>query len=436
MAESSLATRLRRRLSWLLVVASGVIAQLMTLVTGIISARMLGVSGRGEVAIVLAIGGTAAALTLAGGFATVLSRELAIRKLTFRDGVGPLIPRIALVATIPAVAAGVCTYVVTVSAGQATAIQLGALSAVIALQSMAYRIIIRGLLGEGCPMFKVAVAALLSQVIATAGLTAAWALGATWNSSGFLVAFAVCSQVGLTLSLRFFRPATGDAGALTGRHLWSESKRNHVASVAPLDGLSLDRIIVGATLGFTALGLYVTARAVANLVGILGSGFATVLLPRLSAAQLHPDREPRVVAMWLAVTSLLTAAAAAALAAIARPVIEFGFGEEFLPATTASYWLIGGAAAMALRRMLLIVLQARGRGGRASTAEFVITLLMVVALLQASTIVGVTIIVAAAAVLACLVLAVLVVRTRSAGTTPSSDAVVADLDVTEIERGP
>ena len=139
---------------------------------------------------------------------------------------------------------------------------------------------------------------------------------------------------------------------------------------SPLETLQLDQAVVGLLLPRYQLGLYAVGSAFDNLPGILVSGVGVIALPRLAGA---PDRESRIAIMkrsvWLAVA--LAGAATVFAEAIVGWLLPLAFGEAFAGAVMPARVLILAGFFMGLRRILVVLLQGFGRPGRTGVGEAV-----------------------------------------------------------------
>ena len=394
----------------IVMVAGTFTSQLLLLVSGILSARMLGVEGRGHVALVMAVGGMASVLTFGSLLPAGITLELARRGVTARDGLRRMFPRWSALACIPAVLAG--AGVTVVLAETAFALLLGVLTAVSALQAMAFRVLIGAMQGELASVHRMFVAALIAPVLSTSLLVTAFVLGWEWDVVDLLTAQASMWTIGLLLAAMFLRkPRRDPADALDSRELWRRGRANYVGTMAPIDGLGLDRTLTGTLLGSVSLGLYAAAGAVANLPGLVGQAVGVLLLPRLSA-QTSVSAQRRIIGRWLVIGSIATAAIVVPLILAAEVIIRLAFGEEFVPAAEPARWLIAAQGVLGFRRLLITSLQGVRRGGVASIVEFGLTAVAVVGIIVAAmhnSLTGVAVAMLVAGCLSCAVLGLLLV---------------------------
>jgi O-antigen/teichoic acid export membrane protein len=271
------------------------------------------------------------------------------------------------------------------------------------------------MLGEGADLIHIAMTSILPQAFVTIALGTAFALGVHWTVVELGVVTVSCVFLVLFGRLRLLKkPAHREADALDGRELYRLARRTHIGSVGPIDGLSLDRTLVGSLLGSVALGLYSVAFALASVTTILGGCLAMVILPRVTVAQKDPDAERHLVRRWLLLSAALIASVVGVLELVAGWAIRVTFGPDFVAATTCTRWLLLAAGILDFRRVLIAVLQGRNFGGRASVIELALTPVVIAGIAVAAandSLVGVSLAMAAVGVVGCLLLGVTVART-------------------------
>lgn len=376
---------MRQRVAALFVVFGGFLVQGLITVTGIISARLLGVEGRGELALVVALSGMAAQLTLGGSLPNAVTTRLAAQGLSTRDGVGHLVRRWSLIGVAAALPFGVLFAVLHGSTGEVVVWQLAVCVVALALLNMAYRLLLAGLLGEGAPMTRVAVATMLPQTLVTIVMIG---LFLTVDSTTPLVLSLVmvgAVTIGMVVGVALLaRPVQPPPPPLEGADLWRLTRQTYVGSIGPLDGLALDRTLVGAIIGTVALGLYAAAAALASLPAMMGTGLAAVLLPRVARVQADEALQRATVRRWLLGAALLLGVLSATLVVSAEWIIVLAFGREFESAVPVAHWLVAASGLLGFRRVLVAVLQGRERGGVASWIELALTPVLVAAIAVAA----------------------------------------------------
>jgi hypothetical protein len=169
-------------LALLMIVGGGFLTQLLSTVTGVVSARMLGVEGRGQIVLVAALAALTSQLTLGGSLPNAITRQLAERGVTARDGLRHMVRRWTLWALLfAAVAGGYFLFLQRHHSGEAKyGLALGVV--ITAIQTIMSRIMVGAMLGEGADLIHVAMTGVLPQGLTTIVICTAFGLGARWNA--------------------------------------------------------------------------------------------------------------------------------------------------------------------------------------------------------------------------------------------------------------
>ena len=397
-----------------MIVGGGFLTQLLSTVTGVVSARMLGVEGRGQIVLVAALAALTSQLTLGGSLPNAITRQLAERGVTARDGLRHMVRRWAVWALLfSAVAGGYFLFLQRHHPGQAKyALALGVM--ITAIQTIMSRILVGAMLGEGADLIHVAMTGVLPQGLTTVVICTAFGLGARWNPVEITAVTIACVGTVLLARLRLLhRPTHRPEDQLDRAELVALARRTHIGSVGPIDGLAIDRTLVGSLLGSAQLGLYSAAFALAGLTSILGGCLAMVILPRVTVAQSDPVAERHLVRRWLLLSALLIGSVVVVLDLGAHTIIKLTFGAQFLAAAACAHWLVAASGLLDFRRVMIAILQGRDRGGQASLIELALTPFVVAGIVLAAThhsLVGVGITMTVVACIGCVMLAVAVAR--------------------------
>ena len=357
--------------------------QLMLLVTGVLTARLLGVEGRGQVALVAAATALLVRLTLGASVPVAVTQLLAREQLRARDALRPLWRTWVWQSALVGLLAG--GYVAWVLADEEPRLRWGLALAgvVLTMAGIAGGILGGAIQGDQASTRRIALGGVALQAPFFVLLVVAFTLGWQTDALGVLVLQMAGAVPALLVCWWLLRPPTGFSRALGAREVREVARRNYVAAVGSINGLGLDRNLVGVLLGTAALGLYATAVAVANMCSVVATGVSTILLPRLSALAHDPVAARALRRQWLPATALLMLVIAGGLQLVVGPVIRLAFGEEFAPAIEVARWLIVADALLGFRRVQIVVLQAQGRGGTSSLIELVLTVVLVVAVVLA-----------------------------------------------------
>jgi O-antigen/teichoic acid export membrane protein len=414
--------------SWWVLAGAGILTQLLTTVSGILAARMVGVEGRGQVVMVATLGAMASQLTLGGSLPNAVTKLLAERGVVARDGLRGLVRGWTLWGLLAAAIAGGYMLFLEWDAPGAMKYGLAVAVVVMGLQVMASRILMGAMLGEGTNHFHIALTGLLPQAAVVGVVSTALALGISWNPVELLTVTIVCTGLVLAARLRVMaRPSGRPEDGLDKAELTRLARRTHIGSVGPIDGLGLDRMLVGSLLGNVQLGLYSVAFALGGLTSLFGLALGMVALPRIAVLQEDPQAERHFVRRLLLFSMALFAVVVLALQAVLVPVIRLTFGSDFLDATECARWMVVASAFLGLRRVMIAVLQGRGRGGFASIVELALTPVMIGGIILAAamdSLVAVGITMLAVGIVSCLVLGFRVARSAPIETTapvPTAD---------------
>lgn len=406
--------RVSGRRAVFLVVASTFGLQALAVISGIITARALGAEGRGITALVFAIGMFASQLTFGGSFPIAIAKNLAERRLAARDGLRALARSRWALLLIPCLGAGVFLLVLQRDelGGETYALVVSVI--VMTFQSLSFRILTGCLQGEIGHLERMAILGVLPQFLFSLFLAVSWFAGWDIDVLTVLAMSIVASFVGLAFGfVSLARPTHNPEDAIDEAILWSDARKTYVSSVRPIDGLGIDRILIGGLLGNAPLGLYAVATAISGLCGTIGSAFSVVVLPDVAMHNSDLVGQRAVIRRWLILSAVLIALVVGMVELVVAPVLVLAFGEEFEPAVAVARWLILADGILGFRKVLIAVLQGQGRGGTASWVELGMTPLMVGAVVLAAlgdNLPAVGIAMASVGALACLTLGLAVMR--------------------------
>jgi O-antigen/teichoic acid export membrane protein len=161
---------------------------------------------------------------------------------------------------------------------------------------------------------------------------------------------------------RFKRPSKELMGSLASFGFKAQlgSTRN------PLNE-QLDQFFVSIFLSATQLGLYTVAYAFSALIGLVSGTVATVALPT-SAASDDSERSAGLARRYIGWTFISSLIVALPLVALASPIIEIAFGEKFGGAASVAQILLAASVMTALTRVSASVLSGLGRPGDSGVA--------------------------------------------------------------------
>lgn len=365
-----------KRDQMLAVLAPWLLVQVCLVVSGPLSVRLLGVSGRGELA-------AANSIVLLCGQAALLGLPAAIVHLGARAGVDRAgLARALRGATVQqAFVGGLVAAVVAVVllgeqdplawsllVGFGTAVVIAARIGLAHVQA-AGRTIAFGLAiaVPAATYSALLVVLLLLEFDRPVVAFAAWAAG--W-------VFAVI--LGVRWGPR--RPPTDgrattpvDVSAVRGY-----GRRSAVASALPTDQFGVDQMLVAAVAGHAVLGIYAIGLSFETVPYLLAQFAAGAAAPHVAAAE--PERAREVARHWMLRGSAVVLLAGCALALITPWLLPLAFGAEAEGAIPTALVLTGAGVLLGLRTLAAALLQALGAGAATSRAEMLAFVTMVVAL--------------------------------------------------------
>lgn len=176
----------------------------------------------------------------------------------------------------------------------------------------------------------------VGRVVVAVALVAAGfgALGALW---GYVAGYTLAVLVGGVLVYRYYyarfaeaaEPETGLA-----RRLLEYSVPLTATKGAGVIDSKLDSVLIGILLNTSAVGFYIVAKQVSDVLSAPAGAFGTSLSPALGEqkARQNVERASRLYTESLRYVLLLYIPAAAGLILVAEPVIRLVFGSDYLPA--------------------------------------------------------------------------------------------------------
>lgn len=331
-----LAGRASRALGWSF--ANTVVSRLGTLAIGIALARVLGPSQFGVFAIAM--------VTL---LAILSFNELGVSLAIVR---WPNEPR-SIAPTVNTIAVGmsaVLTGAMVLSAPWIST-ALGDVRATPVVQVLSISILINGLVATPAAMlqreFMSKQRMIADQLNSWLGAAVSLALAlAGWGAMS-LAAGRIVGSVVSAIVIFWWSPVPYRFGwdATVAKHLFSFGLPLAASSIVVFASGYADQIVVGTTLGATALGYYALAFNLASWpVSIFSQPLRQVAPAAFARLQHDPERMRRNFVSAAVVLSAVALPACLAVAGAATPVVGFVYGGAWLPAAAALAWLAAQAA--------------------------------------------------------------------------------------------
>lgn len=350
-----------------LTLATTLVAQVFTAVTGVIAARALGVDGRGTLALLWLV---PVVITLIGGIGIAPATTYFVSRE--RNYVRAIVLKSAWItgALAVALALAYALALILLSGDDHDYSGFdGALSVALVPVLLGQNLGVSALLG--LERFRAYNGARLMPVVSYMVFSALlFVLGRATLTSIMIAMFA-----GWTLSLAItwtllggsLRRAGGSPDA-SSRDIASFGLRGVIGSVSPIDDVRADQFIVGLMLDARSLGLYVTAIAFCNLPRFVALSFGAMAYPRIAAAK------ERGIAWNLAARYLrlgLTAISICTLGVllVMPTILPLFFGEDFSDAVPIGRILLVASLLLAAHRLLTEVARGLGHPGYGSLSE-------------------------------------------------------------------
>ena len=355
-------------------IGTSVFVILAGLISGIVAARALGVSGRGDLAAVIlwpVLIASLAELGLPTAFACLSALHAHARHDLARS-ILPLVgaqSALSYLVGIPVILIVLHSYSVYV--------RTTAIGFLVALIPLYLGVRFLSSLNQGAGRMRVFNGTRLLVPVVTSGLLLALAMFRVASvrafASAYIAAWLVALMVLLGASTREIR-----SGALkphidwpTARSSWSEfATRTYFGSLALVDRLQVDVLLATAVLGAEQAGLYYVATSAASTVRVWGSTLGAIALPRVAAADSRQEATS-LLSSSVRTTMVLSGVCAAILFVFARPLLTIVYGQEFASAEMLVRILTIGSLAGSLRYALGDGLRGFGRHTEATQAEVV-----------------------------------------------------------------
>lgn len=353
-------------------VGSTLASTALLLLTGILTARVLGPEGKGNYAFAMLVPHLAVNVSMLG-LTTALVFFVARDRRQAGSALGTSLAVVLAVA-------GTCTGALLLlarslnSGNSPTALLSVTAWAIPALAG--YGLCRHALLGLE-RMSGVYVLNALDKAILLALLLAA-TLAGRGALANFCLLYSISAGVGFALALALTLPALGGRLRVSRSYAGSSLRyglRSHLGWLAEILNYRLDMLIVQLLGGAVTLGFYSVAVSIAETLWLIPNCVSVVLLPHLVARGAKGSVSTPLVCRALLLMSLL---GGVGLAVLGLPLVVGLYGQAFEPAFAPLALLLPGVALYSIVRPLGADFAARGKPGLASAAAGVSLLLTVV----------------------------------------------------------
>ena len=233
----------------------------------------------------------------------------------------------------------------------------------------------------------------------------------------FLVALSASTLISLILfvSLGFKFQLSRDFSGLKGAINFALPC--YAANVAQFLNYKLDVFVVGFFAGAASVGRYTLAVSLGQLLWLMSNSVASVLLPKIAAANDDDAASIRHTARVTRLSLWATACCGLALAVLATQAIPMLYGEAFRPSIMALVWLLPGIVIFSVANVLAAYIAGIGKPRLnllVSGISLIVTISLDLALIPSLNIVGAAIASSVSYTLSALMLIVFFIRETGA----------------------
>lgn len=349
--------------------ATSLVSQALTVITGVIAARVLGVEGRGTLAILWLIPVT---LVLLGGIGIPQATTYYVaRERHNAKGVVAISARLTLGLAVLLAAGYSVGLLLFAHPGQSFSTGQGFLSVGLVPMFLAQNLGVATLLGT--KRYRAFNFGRLSPVILySSGLLVLLLLGhdsLSWILAATVLAWGLAAVGTWTMVFRNLPSSPEPVHTSTGE-VARFGLRGVIGSVSPIDDVRVDQIMVGLLMDARALGLYVTALAFCNLPRFIAQSIGWVSFPRIASAATLSDSWKLAGRAFRVGTVAITGCVAILI--VAMPfLLPLLFGEEFSDAIPIGRILLAAALFLSIHRLLTELARGLGHPGYGSITELV-----------------------------------------------------------------
>ena len=341
--------------------------QLLNVVTGIILARTLGPSGRGELAAVVlwptmlwTVGnlGVVDSVTFHSARRTAPQRSIVSTSLA-----------IALVQSGVLVAIGL-VLVPLVLAKQEASVVRDCLIFLASIPTSLVTLYLASVL-NGTHRFVPFNVVRATVFLGNAAGLVALAIASELTVTSAMIAYLASQVLTVLIAVIFVLPSSGPPSRpqrLLAREMLAYGWRSQLSTISNLLNERVDQLVISIVLAPASLGLYVVAWTMTSLSSMIGYSVTFAALPRVAQAKSAEERRARAH-RYVFLTFISTAAVTVPVLLLAPEILRIVFGGDFVQATGVTRVLLVASIPLGTARVLEAVLKGINRPLHAGLAE-------------------------------------------------------------------
>ena len=341
--------------------------QLLNVVTGIILARTLGPSGRGELAAVVlwptmlwTVGnlGVVDSVTFHSARRTAPQRSIVSTSLA-----------IALVQSAVFVAIGLVLVPLVLAKQEASVVR----DCMIFLASIPTSLVTLYLASvlNGTHRFVPFNVVRATVFLGNAAGLVALAIASELTVTSAMIAYLASQVLTVLIAVIFVLPSSGPPSRpqrLLAREMLAYGWRSQLSTISNLLNERVDQLVISIVLAPASLGLYVVAWTMTSLSSMIGYSVTFAALPRVAQAKSAEERRARAH-RYVFLTFISTAAVTVPVLLLAPEILRIVFGADFVQATGVTRVLLVASIPLGTARVLEAVLKGINRPLHAGFAE-------------------------------------------------------------------
>ena len=341
--------------------------QLLNVVTGVILARTLGPSGRGELAAVVlwptmlwTVGnlGVVDSVTFHSARRTAPQRSIVSTSLA-----------IALVQSAVLVAIGLVLVPLVLAKQEASVVR----DCMIFLASIPTSLVTLYLASvlNGTHRFVPFNVVRATVFLGNAAGLVALAIASELTVTSAMIAYLASQVLTVLIAVIFVLPSSGPPSRpqrLLAREMLAYGWRSQLSTISNLLNERVDQLVISIVLAPASLGLYVVAWTMTSLSSMIGYSVTFAALPRVAQAKSAEERRARAH-RYVFLTFISTAAVTVPVLLLAPEILRIVFGADFVQATGVTRVLLVASIPLGTARVLEAVLKGMNRPLHAGFAE-------------------------------------------------------------------